>query len=564
MKFPGLRPFFFAALLAAAAVAAVPPGNSNPTSAAPPVLLPPQVLLQKAATTTWPTYNGDYSGRRFSPLTQINSGNIQRLAIAWVHHVGVGTMAKMGGFAIHAAVDSTPLEVHGVLYFTVPDNVYAVDARTGHTIWHFHWVNHGGLLIVGNRGLGMYGNWLYFMTPDNHLVCLNARTGKKRWAVEVADPRQGYFSSVSPLVAGDHVIVDAGGDTLDLRAYLDAYDPATGALQWRWYVTPSAGQPGADTWPDASARNHGGGNPWVPATYDPKLGLVYVGTGNPNPVYAGQGRKGRDLYTGCLVAIHVNTGKLAWYFQGNGHDTHDWDQTEPPVLFNGRIHGHMEPLVAQASRDGYFFVLNRRTGKKIVAQPFVPLNWSLGLNARGEPILSPKKNPTTNGNLVSMTAGGATNWFPPSFDPQTGLFYVNGAQGYSIAYLQNPGKHASGFAGRAITLVSHGFIKAINYKNGAIAWKYFYPGQWGENSGILTTAGHLLITGDSVGNMIAYDPADGHILWHQHLLSAISNGPETYMLDGQQYIVVGAGPYLYAFHLVPPVTPGNATMAASK
>ncbi|MGH9534472.1 MAG: acido-empty-quinoprotein group A [Terriglobales bacterium] len=556
MKRPDLRLPLLVALLAAA-VAAIPPSNS---AAAPPPLLPPQVLLQPAPTTTWPTYNGDYSGRRFSPLTQINAGDVQRLAVAWIHQVSSGPMARIGGFAIHASIDSTPLEVHGVLYFTVPDNVYAVDARTGEPIWHFHWVNHGGLLIVGNRGLGMYGNWLYFMTPDNWLVSLDARTGKKRWAVEIADPLQGYFSSGAPLVAGDHVIVNAGGDTLDLRAYLEARDPATGALQWRWYVTPSTGQPGADTWPNASARLHGGGNPWVPATYDPKLNLVYVGTANPNPVYAGQARVGRDLFTGCLVAINADTGKMVWYFQGNSHDTHDWDQTEPPVLFDARIHGHMEPLVAQASRDGYFFVLNRRTGKEIVAQPFVPLNWSLGLDSRGEPILNPAKNPSTSGNFVSMTAGGATNWFPPSFDPQTGLFYVNCAQGYSIAYLQNPGPHASGFAGRAITLQSHGYLKALDYRTGNMVWQHPYPQQWGEDSGILTTAGHLLFTGDSASNLIAYDPANGQILWHQHLLGTVSNGPETFLLGGEQYLVVGVGSYLYAFHLVP-TEPPSTTVA---
>ncbi len=553
-----------AALLACAAGLAAPAGAARPggarepapaarTQATPtrpslPPLLPPAALLEPHATTAWPMYNGDYSGSRFSTLQRINAGNVRRLVPVWIYQVsggGFGAAQVMGG------VDATPLMVNGVLYFTVPDHVFAVDARTGTLIWRFNWVNHGGLLIVGNRGVGMSGNRLYFMTPDNWLVCLNARTGKEIWQKSIADPRLGYFSSGVPLVVGNHVIVNAGGDTLDLRAYLESRDTRTGALQWRWYVDPSAGQPGADTWPDASARLHGGGNPWVPATYDPKLNLVYAATGNPNPVYAGQGRLGRDLYTGSLVAINPDTGKLAWYFQGNPHDTHDWDQTEPPVLFDAKIHGHMRPLVAQASRDGYFFVLNRRTGKAYVSTPFIPLNWSLGVNQRGEPIPNPKVIPTTDGNLVSVTAGGATNWFPSSYDPQTGLFYVNCAEGYSIAYLQSTSKKASGFAGRAVTLKSQGMLKALSVKTGKMVWQHIYPDQWGEDSGILTTAGHLLITGDSAGNLIAYNPKNGKILWHYHLLSPVSNGPETFLLDGHQYLVVGAGPYLYAFRVMP-------------
>lgn len=527
--------------------AGLAPAAPSSSSAASP-LLTPAALLAPQATTAWPTYNGDYSGKRFSPLAQINAADVDNLAVDWILPIG-GT--DRFGASIPGGIDSTPLMVRGVLYFTAPNHVFAVDARTGTLLWRFDWQNHGGLLIVGNRGLGMYGDWLYFMTPDNWLVSLDARTGKERWRVSIADPRRGYFSSGAPLVVGDHVIVNAGGDTLDLQAYLESRDAVTGALQWRWDVTPAAGQIGADTWPDAKSRAHGGGNPWVPPTYDPELNLLYVATANPNPVYAGQGRKGSDLFTASLVALNPDTGKMVWYFQGSPHDTHDWDQTEPPVLFDAPVRGRMRQLIAQASRNGYFFVLDRADGKSLVSVPYVPLNWSLGVNARGEPIPNPKKFPTTDGTLVSVTAGGATNWFPTSFDPQTGLFYVNCAEGYSIAYLQSTSNDASGFAGRADTLASRGMLKALDYRTGKAVWTHVYPpNQWGEESGILTTAGGLLFTGDDAGNLIAYNPANGDLLWHHHLLDSVSDGPETFLLDGQQYLIVGAGQYLYAFHLL--------------
>lgn len=531
-------------------------GAQTAPAAPQPVLLNPALLLQPP-TTTWPTYNGDYSGQRYSTLDQIKASNVQNLSIAWIYHVGGGRGAPVEG-----GISATPLMVNGVLYFSVPNHVFAVDARTGVQLWRYDWKNEGGLTIVGNRGVGMYGNWLYWMTPDDWLISLDARTGEMRWKEQISNPRGGYFSSVSPIVIKNHVIVGAGGDTLDLQAYLESRDPVTGALQWRWNVTPAPGEPGADTWPNPKAAAHGGGKPWVPYTYDPELNTLFIGTGNPNPVYAGQGRKGSDLYTASLVALDPDTGKMKWYFQGSPHDTHDWDQAEPPVLFDADINGQPRKLVAQASRNGYFFVLDRTNGKNLVSTPYVPLNWSLGVDSRGEPIPNPAKVPTVDGTMVSMTGGGATNWYPSSFDPQTGLFYVNTTEGYSIAYVQTTNNDASGFAGKAVTLASHGLLNALDYRTGKPVWQHRYRTDSGEHSGILTTAGHLLFTGDTDGDLIAYDPAHGDVLWHFHQLGSVSNGPETYMLDGTQYLVVGAGGYLYAYRLAPaamPATPAGGS-----
>ena len=250
--------------------------------------LDPATLL-KPPTDTWPTYNGDYSGARYSTLDQINAGNVNSLTLAWI-------------FRTHSAgIKSTPLEVNGVLYFTVPDNVWAVDARFGRLIWHYERHSEGD--HIGNRGVAMYKNWLYFTTPDAHLVCLDAKDGSVRWIVELADPKLGYFSTMAPLIIRDHVVVGVSGDVTDLRGFLESLDPETGAIQWRWYTEPDAGQPGSETWPkDSDAILHGGGMTWMSGTYDPGLNLLYWGTGNPNPVLVGTGRLGDNLYTCSIVA----------------------------------------------------------------------------------------------------------------------------------------------------------------------------------------------------------------------------------------------------------------------
>jgi len=287
--------------------------------------LDPAKLLQPP-TDTWPTYNGDYSGRRFSPLAKIRASNVKAMTLAWVYRVNTepgGDDGELGG----AQIKSTPLEVNGVLYFTIPDHVWAADARTGRELWHYHWKTKGGIHI-GNRGVGIYRDWLYFQTPDNYLVCLNAKDGSERWRVEIADVKQEYLSTPAPMVIRNHLLVGVGGDSLDLPGYLESRDPETGKLQWRWNTTPRPGEPGAETWPNQDAMEHGGGMTWMPGTYDPELNLYYLGTGNPNPVLAGQGRQGANLWTCSIVALNPDTGKLVWYFQASPHDTHDWDAVQ--------------------------------------------------------------------------------------------------------------------------------------------------------------------------------------------------------------------------------------------
>ena len=490
-------------------------------------------LLLKPATDTWPTYNGDYSGRRFSSLDQINLSNIGSLTLAWI-------------FPAHLEIKSTPLEVNGILYFTAPDNVWAVDARFGREIWHYERKSEGD--HVGHRGLGMYKNWLYFTTPDAHMICLDAKDGTVRWNVELADPKLGYFSTMAPLVIRDHVIAGVSGDVTDVRGYLESLDPETGAIQWRWYTEPDPGQPGSETWPkDSDALLHGGGMTWMTGTYDPELNLLYWGTGNPNPVLVGEGREGDNLYTCSIVALNPDTGKLAWYFQPSPHDVHDWDAVETPVLFDAEFKGKQRKLLAQASRNSFFFVLDRTNGQHLVTAPFIDQTWASGVDSRGRPIAKPEAAPSPDGAVVEPSSDGGTNWMAPSYDPQTGLFYVNARRIFSIFYRTGTGK-AEGWGGRDRNLWANSTLRALDYRTGKVVWNHEL-GHGSTIAGILTTAGHLLFTADNSGNLLALDPATGKTLWHLNVGAQLVASPMTYQLDGRQYLIVPVRDNVYAFAL---------------
>jgi alcohol dehydrogenase (cytochrome c) len=527
-------------------------------------------LLLKPPTETWPTHHGDYSGRRFSTLRQINTSNVKNLTLAWVHRVNTspngaivggegpdtppfgGNAAAFGGLSIK----STPLLVNGVLYFSAPDHVWAVDARIGRQLWHYFWKTRGGIHI-GNRGVGMYKDWLYVLTPDNYFVSLEAATGKERWHKEIASIKREYFSTAAPIVVRNHVILGVGGDSLDVPGYLESRDPETGEVQWRWYSTPRAGEPGIETWPDEYAAAHGGGMPWVPGSYDPELNLYYFGTGNANPVLAGQSRAGDNLWTASIVAVNPDTGKMAWYFQATIHDTHDWDAAQVPILIDGVIDGKPRKLIAQANRNGYFFLLDRTNGKHVLTAPMSDkLNWTTGINAKGQPIPNPAKDPSVPGTLVMPTTDGITNWPPPSFSPDTGLFYVGTNEASSIFYLTDtdPRPQGWGAAERRVANLDSS-LKAIDYKTGKIAWSrklaVSLGGASGGAMGLLSTAGGLVFGNDGGGNFVAYDAATGKPLWHAGLGNNTGNGPQTFLLDGRQYVVVGAGDQLFAFRLQP-------------
>jgi alcohol dehydrogenase (cytochrome c) len=496
-------------------------------------------LLEQGRADTWPTYNGDYSGRRFSPLTKITPENVPSLSLAWVYRISAAT-GTLGG-----VIKSTPLIVDGVAYFSIPDHVFAIDARTGREIWHSAWNSKGGWHL-GNRGVAMYHDTVYVETPDCNLLALNSKTGAERWHKQICDLDRYYTASVAPVVIGNHMIVGVSGDDLDIPGFLEARDPETGELQWHWSSVPKPGEPGSETWPNAEAMEHGGGMTWVPCTYDPELKLIYLGTGNPQPVIAGKARKGANLYTESIVALHVDTGKLAWYFQPSPHDTHDWDAVETPVLFDGEVDGQPRKLLAQASRNGFFFVLDRATGKKVVTSEFVKTNWAQGVDSKGQPIPNAAKEPQTDGALVTPNQGGAANWPPPSFSPKTGLFYVDASSAFSEYYIFDDTAKPEGWSGNDRGGGGESMLQALDYHTGKVRWSHKWEGP-GARSGVLTTAANVLFTGDSASNLVALNAETGAAIWHANLGAAVSNGPISYELDGTQYVVAGAGDALFGF-----------------
>lgn len=503
--------------------------------------------IGKTPFSSWPTFNGDYSGERYSTLTQIGQTNLSRLAQQWVFKVA--SVGAQRGAPV-PVIKCTPLMVGGVLYITIPDHLWALDARSGRELWRYDWSDHGGHL-VGQRGVGIWKSTVFFLTPDNWLVALDANSGHELWRRNFADARKQYFSTSAPLVVKNHVIVGVGGDAMDMPGFLDSFDPVTGELQWTWWSTPRQGDPALKTWPNETASDHGGGMTWMPGTYDPELNLLYWPTGNTNPVFAGQGRPGANLWTESIVALDLDTGRLRWYFQVSPHDTHDFDNTTAPILFDAAIDGKPRKLLAQAARNGFFVTLDRVTGEHLVVKPFVPLDWASGLSPDGEPIPIPDKDPSVGGSINIVNA---SNWPAPAYNQQTGLFYVNSVEGKAIYYLTDDSAKPSGYGGTGSGVgPARRVLKAIEPLTGNVVWKHVYPNLNNApttvGASILTTASHLVITGDDQRNLIVFSADKGWILWRHELDASESGGIVTYMLDGKQYIVFGAGSSLYAWSL---------------
>jgi alcohol dehydrogenase (cytochrome c) len=542
------------------------------------VLLDP-AALKKPLGDDWTSYSGDYTGKRYSSLTEINQSTVKNLTLAWVSRLnsglpapgaagrgggggrggGVATPVIVGGegpeeFAFQgASVKGSILEVNDVLYVTAPDNAWAIDAHTGRELWRYFWKTRGGTHI-GNRGAAIWNNYLFFETPDNYLVSLDARTGKERWHVAIASFEEQYFSTPAPMIVENHVIVGTGND-LDMPGFLQSYDPETGKLQWKTYTVPmNPGDPGLETWPSLDAARHGGAQTWIPGVFDPETRLYIIGTGNPTPGYTGQGRPGDNLYACSLVAFNIDTGKIVWHYQTSPHDTHDWDSAQTPIMIDGTVNGRPRKVISTAARNGYFFTVDRVTGEPIVSAMFgTTTNWAKGIRKNLAPDPNPGKEATIPGSLVSPVEGGVTNWPPPAYSPDTGLFYVHERNGFNMLYLTETDPRGSmGLAGKAVGQVGAwpSALRAIDYKTGKAVWRHEFPGVTGAggSGGLLTTAGRLVFTGDGGGNLVAFDAASGKPLWHSRIGSP-SNAPQTFAIGGKQHVVVAVGDTLYAFAL---------------
>ena len=538
--------------------------------------LDPAKLLKPLAD-EWPTYSGDYTAKRYSLLTQINRLNVKHLTLAWTLRLNAGSANGPGGGGFGGGrggggatnfnvggegngdypaggpptIKASALMVDGTIYMTAPDNAWAIDARDGRVLWQYFWKSRGGTHIA-TRGFGMWKDYLYMETPDNYLVSLDAKTGKERWHKVIADFNEQYFSTAAPVVIGNHVIAGTGND-LDMPGFLQSFDPETGELQWKLYTVPmNPGDPGIETWPSLDAARHGGAQPWLPGAYDPQTNLYIFGTGNPTPAYTpGRGDETMDnLFTGSLIAVNVDTGKMAWFYQTAPHDMHDWDSAQTPVLADAMFKGRMRKLVMTAARNGYFFVLDRVTGEHLLTSKYgSATNWVKHLDEKGRPMRNPEKDPTVGGSIVSPSAGGTVNWEPPAFSPDTGLFYVSEDNIYSIFYLLDTDPRGSmGLGGKLETRAGTGgsFLTALDYRTGKAAWRYTYEGGAGGGGGMLTTAGKLVFAGDGAGNIVAHDAYTGKALWHAKI-GGVTNPPQTYMLDGRQYLLVATGDTLWAF-----------------
>ena len=366
----------------------------------------------------WPTYDGNQSGNRFSPLKQIDTSNVARLAPKWMFTIP----------GAPRALEVTPVVVDGVMYVTSVNEAYALDARSGREIWHYSRPRSQGLAGDAasgiNRGVAVLGDRVFMVSDNAHLFALHRFTGQLIWDVEMADSRQNYGSTSAPLVVNDLVIAGVSGGDEGVRGFLDAYKASTGERVWRFWTIPAPGEPGSETW-SGRALEHGCGATWLTGTYDPETKLLYWPTGNPCPDYNGDERKGDNLYTASVLALDPATGKLKWYYQFTPHDLHDWDATETPVLVDAQFHGQPRKLMLQGNRNGFFYVLDRVTGKVLLAEPFVKkITWASGIGPDGRPKLLPGNEPTVEGQLVCPSVAGAANWPSTAFNPATGLYYM--------------------------------------------------------------------------------------------------------------------------------------------
>jgi len=512
----------------------------------------------------WLTYSGNLSGQRYSPLTQITPGNVKNLELQWVFQTRRPAEPA-------EKFEATPLVVDGIMYTVLaPNHVVALDAATGRMFWLYSpRISQLARVCCGrvNRGLAILGDTLFMATIDGHLIAIDAKTGRPIWDVAVAKPESGYSFTLAPLIVKNKVIVGPSGGEYGIRGFIAAFDAATGKEAWRFNTIPGPGEPGHETWTDkeAAAWKTGGGPAWVTGTYDPALNLVYWGTGNPGPDWNGDPRPGDNLYTDSVLAINPDTGALKWHYQFTPHDEFDYDSTQVPVLADITWQGRPTKVMLWANRNGLWYVLDRTTGDFLSGKPFTKVNWMDGFDEKGRP----KRviNPTTEGSLVYPNNQGATNWYPPSYSPRTGLFYIpTWADTYST-YTKGPAEYKEGnqYVGRFPTMAfpalatgpgsinqrlpeeGYGAIQAFDPQTGQRKWEFKMADV--TDSGVLSTASDLVFAGGREGYFFALDARTGEQLWKANVGGQVAAGPMSYSVNGKQYVAIAAGSALFVYAL---------------
>lgn len=534
--------FVFAAIATSATLA----DDTAPASSSSKINIEEADLLVRPPAANWVSYNGDYSGRRYSGLAQINRDNVVNLQAQWVFHAGNTSRLEV-----------TPLVVNGMMFVTAANDAIALDAGTGRVVWRHPWPISEGLIDDAsghiNRAVAIWHDRIYMETDNAHLLCMDARSGNLIWNVAYADWNKNYGATSAPLVVKDKVLVGTSGGDDGVRGFVAAFDTLTGKLAWRFWTIPAPGEFGSQSWP-GKLYLHGGGTTWMPGTYDPELNTIYWGTSNPAPDFEGDVRPGDDLYTDCLLALDPDTGKLKWYFQYTPHDVFDYDAVETPMLIDAVYRGTAQKLIVEANRNGYIYVLDRTTGKFLSATPFVDkLNWATGINADGKPIRT-KVQPSAEGTRVCPGYAGATNWFAPSYNETTHSIYFMALEECETYFFKSEAFHeGQGYYSTGVKRIpgetSQKVLVGFNLDTDSIAWKYPQTGNARSSSGTMATAGDLVFFGDDAGSLEAIEAHTGKPLWHFSTGQEISASPMSYAANGKQYVAIAAGSDVFTFAL---------------
>ncbi len=506
----------------------------------------------------WPTYHGHLSGNRHSPLDQIDTGNVSDLAVEWIFPIRNASRLQV-----------TPVVVDGTMYVTTANQVFALDAATGREIWHYSRPRTPGLIGDAsggiNRGVAVLDDRVFLATDHAHLIALHRRTGSVLWDVEMADHREHYGATSAPLVVKDMVISGTSGGDEGARGFVGAYSAATGEELWRFWTVPLPGEPLSETWV-GRALEHPCATAWLTGTYDPEAELLYWTTGNPCPDFNGDERLGDNLYSSSVLALDPDDGTLAWHYQYTPHDVHDWDAQQTAMLIDapfggvrvggtGGTAGAERKLLAQASRNGFFYVLDRLTGELLLAEPFVDsLTWASGIDADGRPVLIPGAEPSPGGVKACPAIEGATNWMSTAYSPTTGLFYVMALEKCNIYTKSDEWwREGESFYGGSTRLVpgepGKKYLRAIDLDTGDIACEIAQGGPADTWGGVLSTAGGLVFYGDDSGAFAAADAAAGTPLWRFRANQYWKASPMTYLADGKQYVAIAGGSDILVFAL---------------